>query len=106
MDTAHDIDLRKEVQDIRVAAGGSLVLTAGSFAAGYVVLPRFFRFPADTLDALVFTLRVDLFILLWVVVAIGLVSMPDASPRRTSAAAPSDSPARPSGSRSHSCRTP
>mgnify|MGYP003719259949 FL=1 len=38
------------------------------------MLPKYFFFPATTLDALIFTLRVDLFILLWVAAAVGLVS--------------------------------
>lgn len=74
MDTAQDIDLRKEVQGIRTAAVKALILSAASFAAGYLLLPKYLFFPATTSDALVFTLRVDLFILLWVVVAVGFVS--------------------------------
>ena len=74
MDTAHDIDLKGEVHGIRTAAAKALVVSAACFAAGYLLLPKVFTFPATTFDALVFALRVDLFILLWVVVAVGLVS--------------------------------
>lgn len=74
MSTAQDIDLKKEVQGIRVAAAKALLLSAVCFAAGYLLLPKYMNLPVATFDALVFTLRVDLFILLWVVVAIGLVS--------------------------------
>ncbi|VTY39845.1 MAPEG family protein [Xylophilus ampelinus] len=74
MDLAHNIDLKKEVRGIRAAAGKALALCAACFAAGYLVLPKYLFFPTTTFDALVFTLRIDLFILLWVVVAVGVVS--------------------------------
>lgn len=74
MNTAQDINLKKEVQGIRTAALRSLIVSAATFAAGYVLLPKYFIFPETTFDALVFTLRVDLFVLLWVAVAVGLVS--------------------------------
>ena len=74
MNTAQDIDLKKEVQGIRTAAVKSLIVSAACFAAGYLLLPKFFIFPTTTFDALVFTLRINLFLLLWVVVAVGLVS--------------------------------
>ncbi|MDP3857719.1 MAG: hypothetical protein Q8Q73_08175 [Stagnimonas sp.] len=74
MGTTQDIDLKKEVHGIRTAAVKALLLTAACFAAGYLMLPKYVLFPTTTFDALVFTLRVDLFVLLWVVVAVGLVS--------------------------------
>ncbi|WP_143694774.1 MAPEG family protein [Variovorax sp. JS1663] len=74
MNTAHDIDLRKEVQGIRRAAVRALMLSAAGFATGYTLLPKLVSFPTTTFDGLVFTLRVNLFILLWVMLAVGLVS--------------------------------
>jgi len=74
MDTAQDIDLKNEVQGIRTAAIKALTLSAACFAAGYLLLPMYMNFPVATSDALVFTLRVDLFVLLWVAGAVGLVS--------------------------------
>jgi hypothetical protein len=74
MGTAQDIDLKKEVHGIRVAAVKAIVVSACAFAAGYLLLPKHFQLPTTTFDALVFTLRVNLFIVLWVVVAVGLVS--------------------------------
>lgn len=74
MATARDTSLRIEVQGIRTAAVKSLIVSAACFAAGYLLLPRYFIFPTTTLEALAFTLRVDLFVLLWVAVAVGLVS--------------------------------
>lgn len=74
MDAAQVSDLKKEVQGIRTAAFKSLVLTTACFAAGYVLLPQVMVFPTTMLDALVFTLRANLFIVLWVVLAVGLVS--------------------------------
>lgn len=74
MDVAQDIDLKKEIRGIRAAAVKALLLSATCFATGYLVLPKCMLFPTTTFAALVFTLRVDLFVLLWVVVAVGLVS--------------------------------
>ncbi|MFZ3141268.1 MAG: MAPEG family protein [Polaromonas sp.] len=74
MNTAQDIDLKKEVQGIRTAAVKALIFSTACFAAGYLLLPKYMNFPVATFDALVFVLRVDLFILLWVVVAVGLVA--------------------------------
>lgn len=74
MDTAQDIDLKNEVQGIRSAAIKALTLSAACFVAGYLLLPKHLNFPVAPFDALVFTLRVDLFVLLWVVVAVGFVS--------------------------------
>jgi uncharacterized membrane protein YecN with MAPEG domain len=73
-DTPSNIDLKMEVRGIRTAALRSAIVIAAGFGAGYMVLPKLMTFPATTPDALVFTLRADLFILLWVVLAIGLVS--------------------------------
>jgi hypothetical protein len=74
METAQDVDLKKEVRGIRSAAVKALALSAACFAAGYLLLPRYFSFPSATVDALFFALRVDVFVLLWVVAAVGLVS--------------------------------
>lgn len=74
MGSARDIDLSQEVQGIRRAAVKSLLLCAACFGVGYLVLPKWMAFPTTMLDALVFTLRADLFILLWVVAAVGIVS--------------------------------
>lgn len=74
MATAHGIDLKQEVQGIRGAAIKSLLLCAACFGVGYLLLPKWMAFPTTPFDALVFTLRADLFILLSVVVAVGIVS--------------------------------
>lgn len=74
MDTAPDINLKMEVQGIRKAAVKSLMVSAAFFVTGYLLLPRYVIFPTTTFEALVFTLRIDLFVLLCVAVAVGLVS--------------------------------
>ncbi len=69
-----NIDLTREVAGIRRAAAKATAFCAVCLAAGYWLLPRVLTFPREPVDALLFTLRVDLFIVLWVVIAIGLVS--------------------------------
>jgi hypothetical protein len=44
-------------------------------ALGNAILPRWFRFPVDLPARLVFALRADLFVLLWVVLGIVLVAL-------------------------------
>lgn len=76
MDRHHpgSVDLRAEVRKIRAAALVSLGFCAVCFAAGYVLLLRFFEFPEGIVDRMVFVLRADVFILLWVLIGVGLVS--------------------------------
>lgn len=42
--------------------------------SGYFLLPRFLSFPEDQIQALIFTMRLDLFVLLWVVAGVGIIS--------------------------------
>lgn len=69
-----NIDLKNEVHGIGWAALKSFLLCAVAFATGYMLLPRLMTFPNTIADALIFTLRIDLFILLWVAIAVGIVS--------------------------------
>lgn len=71
---AGNIDLKQEVHGIRIAAVKATGFCLGCIVAGYYILPRFFTFPTTLVEALIFTIRVDLFVLLWVVAGIGLVS--------------------------------
>lgn len=48
--------------------------TASIFSLSYLVLPKFFEFPTETLDQLVFVLRAEVFVFLWVVMAFRIVS--------------------------------
>jgi uncharacterized membrane protein YecN with MAPEG domain len=68
------MNLRSEQKKIRRAALWASVLCVFKFAAGYVVLPLLFYFPIDLLDRLVFALRIDVFVLLWILICVRMVS--------------------------------
>lgn len=63
-----------EQRKIRIAALISLPVCALTLAAAYFVLPLLFEFPTELIDRLAFTLQADLFIMLWVMIASGIVS--------------------------------
>ena len=67
-------DLQSERRKIRIAAFWSFVLTAHSLVFGYILLPGYIDLPEQMLGRLVFVLRVDVFVLLWVLFGVGLVS--------------------------------
>jgi hypothetical protein len=45
-----------------------------AFAAGYILLPRSVEFPYELSERIAFALRADLFVLLWVLLGVRLVS--------------------------------
>lgn len=63
-----------ERRKIGIAAMISLPVCAGILAAAYFILPLYFTFPIELVDRLAFTLQADLFIVLWVMIASGIVS--------------------------------
>jgi hypothetical protein len=67
-------DLRAEQREVIVSAIAGAIFCASVLAAGSSLLRRYFTFPNDFGGALAFVLRADLFIALWVVVAIRMVS--------------------------------
>lgn len=67
-------DLRAEQREVIVSGIAGAIFCASILAAGSSLLRRFFTFPGDFDGALAFVLRADLFIALWVVVAIRMVS--------------------------------
>lgn len=67
-------ELRREVAGVRLGAAKGTAFCIGVLAASYYVLPSLMDFPRDPIGALVFTLRADLFVLVWVLVGVGLVS--------------------------------
>jgi hypothetical protein len=73
MRQAPNIDPKQEVGGIRRAAAKAATFRAVCLAAGYWLRPRIMIFPREPVDALILTLRVDLFVLLWVVIAVDLV---------------------------------
>jgi len=67
-------DLRAEQRDVIVSGIAGAIFCASVLAAGSSLLRRYFTFPSDFEGALAFVLRADLFVALWVVVAIRMVS--------------------------------
>lgn len=67
-------ELRREVAGVRVAAAKGTAFCIGVLVASYFLLPSLIDFPRDAIGALIFTWRVDLFVLFWVLVGVGLVS--------------------------------
>jgi hypothetical protein len=43
-------------------------------ASGYMILPRYYVFPHDLLERLVFVVRADVFVLIWVLLGVRMVS--------------------------------
>lgn len=68
------MNLRSEQQKIRRAALAAFVFCALVLGAAYVVLPRLFTFPIDLLDCLAFVLRADVFVFVWVLICVRMVS--------------------------------
>lgn len=67
-------DLRAEQREVIVSAIAGAIVCVSVLAAGSLLLRHYFAFPGDFDGALGFVLRADLFIALWVVVAIRMVS--------------------------------
>jgi hypothetical protein len=53
----------------------ALIVCAAGLALGYTILPRCFHFPIDLPARLVFAVRADLFVLLWVGLGVVLVGL-------------------------------
>jgi len=68
------MDLRAEQRKVRRAAFASLLFCAAMMGAGYWILPRLFQFPTELAERLAFAVRADLFVLLWVLIAVRMVS--------------------------------
>lgn len=67
-------DLRHEQRDVIVSGIAAVVFCASILSAGSSLMRRFFVFPDDAQGALALVLQADLFIALWVVIAIRMVS--------------------------------
>jgi len=63
-----------EQRKIRIASLISLPVRAITLAATYFVVPVYFEFPAELIDRTALTLQADLLIVLWVMIAVGIVS--------------------------------
>ncbi|MFQ4136158.1 MAPEG family protein [Nodosilinea sp. PGN35] len=69
------VNLHQEEQAIRRAGTRSLLLCALCFGLGYVTLPLVFEFPTLLVNRLAFALQASVFVLLWVLVGVMMVSI-------------------------------
>lgn len=70
----NDMDMQAERRKIYIAALASFAFCAVFVAFCDFLLPKFFDFPVAMIDRIVFTLRADLFVLLWVMIGVRMVS--------------------------------
>lgn len=66
--------LQKEERRIQVISSVAFLVALASFVLGYYLLPLVFAFPETLAERLAFAAQTSVFILLWVVGAIGVVS--------------------------------
>lgn len=69
-----DAELRTEQRAVILRGFAGALFSLAILAAGYLLLPRMFDFPTEQADALAFALQAELFVALWVVIAIRMVS--------------------------------
>jgi uncharacterized membrane protein YecN with MAPEG domain len=76
MDTGSEaqVNLQKEELAIRRASFMALLICSLCFAIGYFTLPNFFEFPTEFVERLAFAIQASVFVLLWVLVGVMMVS--------------------------------
>ena len=67
-------ELRQEQRKVLRGSGAAAVICAVMYGLAYLFLPRMLHFPDDVDSALTFWAGASLFIVLWIMVGIGLVS--------------------------------
>ena len=68
------VDLKAEQRKIVRQAIAAIAVCAAVLIGSYLVLPRLFRFPTDLAERLAFALRADVFVLIWIVIGVRMVS--------------------------------
>lgn len=68
------VDLQREELAIRRATVTAFFLCTLCFAVGYLTLPNFFEFPTEFADRLSFAIQASVFVLIWVLVGVMMVS--------------------------------
>ncbi|MCM3681271.1 MAPEG family protein (plasmid) [Sphingomonas panni] len=68
------VDLPLERRQIRKQGGFAFLVCAVFLGGGTLWLPHRLTFPEDFVDRLAFVLRANFFVLLWLVIAVGIVS--------------------------------
>lgn len=76
------MELTAEQRRIRSAAFVAVPFCAAILAAGYFIVPRYIPLPTALAERIAFAIRVDVFVVLWVFLGVGMV----AHTRRHSAA--------------------
>lgn len=69
------VDMHKEEMAIRWRTSAALGVTLVAFVAAYLVLPLFHLFPFQTSHRLALAAQGSAFILIWLLIAIGMVSL-------------------------------
>jgi uncharacterized MAPEG superfamily protein len=68
------VDLKVEQRKILGRGAASLVLCLLLLGGSYLFLPRFFAFPVEPVERLSFALQADIFVLIWIVIGVRMVS--------------------------------
>lgn len=68
------VDLKAEQRKVLVRGGAAVAVGMGMLLAAYFLLPRYWAFPSEPAERLVFVLQADVFIFVWVVIGIQRVS--------------------------------
>ncbi len=72
--SAPPVDLTVERRRIRLRGALAFVLCSTVLGLGVYWLPRWLSLPVDLADRLTFALRANLFVLIWLLIAVGIVS--------------------------------
>ena len=69
-----NVDIKAELKRIRQQGAFSFLVGAVILGWSVIWLPRLLAFPVDLSERLAFALRADLFVLVWLLIGIGMVS--------------------------------
>lgn len=68
------MNLKDEQRKVRLAAVAATLFCSLMLGIGYLVLPGLLQFPVELSERLAFVLRADLFVLVWILIGVRLVS--------------------------------
>jgi hypothetical protein len=69
------VNLAQEERAIRRASTFALILSTLCFSIGYFTLPLFFEFPSTLVNRLSFAIQASVFVLVWVLIGVMMVSI-------------------------------
>ena len=73
--TEDEVDLDREERNIQKFTSLALLLSAALFAAGFYTIPGVVDFPTALLDRIAFAIQAGVFVMIWVFIAVGMVSV-------------------------------